>query len=229
MSRAKRAVTWTRDAVGSAWRDFLSIYYANTPTWRLFKSGGLAFFGFFCWAASNLLLSLRPGWSFLYYVMAYGFLLIPYGPFTHIVVVPLAIRWRKRASGTVNTLGKKMSKINISVFIVAVLVLGTMAPGIMILDFSSVTPGDSTDVDPTFDCERSEGEVSCVLSDEAGIDRVVVMSAGEEVTTLTEPPWNFTVPEDDLVQVRDSLRLEVEVQDEDGDTLRTFRERFYLE
>ncbi len=229
MSGARDALTWTRDALGSAWRDFLSIYYANSPTWRVFKSGGLAFFGFFCWAASNLLLSLRPGWTFLYYVMAYGFLLIPYGPFTHIVVVPLAIRWRRRASGTRNTLGKKMSKINISVFIVAVLVVGTMAPGVMILDFSSVTTGDSPDVDPELDCERVEGEVSCALSDEPGIERVVVLSAGEQVTVLTEPPWNFTVPEDDLVQVRDSLRMEVEVQDADGHTLRTFRERFYVE
>lgn len=228
MSRATDALDWTLDALGSAWRDFLSIYYANSPTWRVFKSGGLAFFGFFCWAASNLVLSLRPGWTFLYYIMAYGFLLIPYGPFTHIVVVPLAIRWRKKATGTRNTLGKKMSKINISIFIVAVLVLGTIAPGFMILEFGSVTSDDSPDVNPSLTCEQVEGEITCVLSDEPGIDRVVVFSSGEEVTTLTEPPWRFNVSEDELVQVRDSYRLEVEVQDEEGKTLRTLRRRFFI-
>lgn len=225
MDRLKRAVDWTRDALRSGWRDFLSIYYANSPTWRLMKSGGLAFFGFFCWAASNLVLSVRPGWTFLYYLMAYGLLLIPYGPFTHLVVVPLSIRWRKRASGSLNSFAKNLSKINITVFVLAVLVMGTLAPGFMILEFS-VETDDKPDVDPSLDCQELDGEITCTLSDEPGIGRVVVSSAGEEITRLDEAPWEFTVQKDQLAEVTGSRRLLVEVQTEDGDTLRTFRRRF---
>ena len=81
-------LTWTRRTVRSAWNDLMSVYYANTTIWRLFKSGALIMLGLFAWSGSNLLLSYRPDWGFLYYVMAYGFVLLFWGPFTHLVVVP---------------------------------------------------------------------------------------------------------------------------------------------
>jgi hypothetical protein len=64
------------------WRDLLSVYYANTAVWRWLKSGTLVFFGFFLWAGSTVLQSVT-GWTFLNYTMAYGFLLLAWGPFTH--------------------------------------------------------------------------------------------------------------------------------------------------
>jgi len=50
-------LSFVRRVLIQAWRDLLSVYYANTPIWRLFKSAGLLFFGFFCWSASSLVLS----------------------------------------------------------------------------------------------------------------------------------------------------------------------------
>lgn len=96
-------VQWTREAVANAWRSLKSVYYANTVSWRVLKSGALVFFGFFLWSSSNLLLSYRPGWTFLRYPMAYGFILIPYGPVHHFVVILLALRLRRRTGRSVRS------------------------------------------------------------------------------------------------------------------------------
>jgi hypothetical protein len=67
---------WGQKILVGAWRDLKSVYYANSTIWKLLKSATLVFFGFFLWAGSNLLLSYQPGWGFLYYIMAYGFVLL---------------------------------------------------------------------------------------------------------------------------------------------------------
>jgi hypothetical protein len=63
--------------ISEGWRTFLSVYYANSFSWRVFKSGALVFLGFFLWSSANLLLSYQRSWHLLHYVMAYGFVLIP--------------------------------------------------------------------------------------------------------------------------------------------------------
>ncbi len=225
MERLPEAASTVYYVLRSAWRDFISIYYANTPTWRLLKSAALAFLGFGCWASGNLLLSVKPEWTWLNYLIAYGVLLVFYGPFTHIVVVPLAIRCRRRPQGFLNTLGKRVSKLNITFFILLVIAVGAVAPGFMFLDFGAYG-GDEPDVDPTLSCERVDGVVNCTLSDEPGIHEVVVSTGGEELYRFTEPPYEWTVSEDELYLSQGVRRLQVDVYDEDGNRLRRLVQRF---
>ncbi|WP_265111555.1 hypothetical protein [Halosolutus halophilus] len=211
--------------LGQAWRDLLSVYYANTPIWRLLKSVGLLFFGFFCWSASNLVLSYGIDWTILRYTRSYGFVLILWGPLTHAVIVPLVIRLRRSAqTPTLRTIARQGSKINISIFLAIVLVLGTFPVGPMTLDFQTTLQGGSgSDVNPDLLCTRSDGEIHCHLSESEGIDHVVVTSGDREVERVDEPPFEFTIREDNLEEVVGQQEFVVELQDEGGDTIRRYR------
>ena len=206
------------------WNDLLSVYYANTPIWRVLKSVSLLFFGFFCWSAAALLLSYRPEWTFLYYVMAYGFVLILWGPLTHFVIVPLVIRLRRTAEHPVTrTITRHGSKLNLSVFIVIVIVLGTAPISPMLLDFGTIAGDDGQpDVNPDLLCTNDGEVIECELSDPTGIDHVVVTSGERELTTETDPPFAFEIHEDDLVEVVGQKQFVVELRDEDGETLRRY-------
>ncbi|PCR90119.1 hypothetical protein [Natrinema ejinorense] len=214
-----------RGVIGQAWRDLLSVYYANTPIWRLFKSVGLLFFGFFCWSASSLVLSYGIEWTILQYVRAYGFVLILWGPLTHAVIVPLVIRLRRTAERPiVRTIARNGSKINLSIFLTIVLILGTAPISPMLLDFQAALETDSgADIDPDLSCTRSDGTVSCSLSDPSGIDSVVVTSGNREIERVEEPPFEFTFRENDLEEVVGQKEFVVELRDEDGETLRRYR------
>lgn len=207
------------------WNDTLSIYYANTPIWRMLKSFGLLFFGFFCWSAAGLLYSYRPDWTFLYYVMAYGFALILWGPLTHFVILPVAIRLRRTATHPVTrTFAKKASKINLTVFIAIVLVLGTAPISPMLLDFGTLLEDDDRqpDVNPDLDCVVVDELVECSLSDPTAIDHVVVTSGDRTLETVTDPPFDFTLHVDDLEEVVGQQQFVVELRDDDGDTIRRY-------
>ncbi|ELY88494.1 hypothetical protein [Natrinema altunense] len=216
---------YVRRVLRQAWRDILSVYYANTPIWRLFKSVGLLFFGFFCWTASNLLFSYGVEWTVLEYVRAYGFVLILWGPLTHAVIVPLVIRLRRTADRSiVRTIARNGSKINLSVFLAIVLILGTAPISPMVLDFQPTLEGDSSaDVNPDLSCTRAAGEITCELSESEGIDSVVVTSGGNEVTRTQDPPYDVTFREADLEEAVGQKEFIVELRDEDGETLRRYR------
>ncbi|WP_254767853.1 hypothetical protein [Salinilacihabitans rarus] len=217
---------FVRRVIGRAWRDLLSVFYTNTPIWRLLKSVGLLFFGFFCWSASNLLFSYGVDWTILQYVRAYGFVLIFWGPLTHAVIVPYVIRLRRNARRPLaRTLARQGSKLTIAVFLVLVLVLGTYPIGAMTLDFgSSLQGGDGgSDVDPDLLCTQTDGTVDCRLSESDGIDHVVVLSGDREVDRADEPPFEVAFHEDDLEEVVGQKEFVVELRDEDGDTLRRYR------
>jgi len=208
-----------------AWRDFLSIYYANTVVWRLFKSGALVFLGIFCWIGGNLMLSYKPGWTWLNYLMAYGIFLIFYGPFTHVVVVPLSIKMRKRGvTGVKKKLVSNASKINITVFIIIVILLGTFFPGAIALDFDVGGDGSGTpDIDPELVCTQGASTVGCELSNSTGVDHVVVGSGGEVIRRLEEPPFRFELKEGELAEVVGQRQFTVELRDENDETVRRFR------
>jgi len=214
-----------REAVRSAWRTALTVYYANSPAWRLLKSGALLFLGFFLWAGSNVLRSYQAGWEWLTYPMAYGFLLVWYGPVHHAVVIPLALRWR-RATGRLRTVGAHLPNGTLATFLVAVLVLGTFPAGPMVVDFSSHLAAGGADVDPDVHCVKSETaagtDVHCHLSEGDSVHRLVVKSGGETVTTVEEPPWEFTVAASDLRTTMDSERFTIVLQGENGDTVRRY-------
>lgn len=218
-------VTVLKRSLGRAWRDLLSIYYANTPIWRLLKSVGLLFFGFFCWSASNLVLSYGVDWTILQYTRAYGFVLILWGPLTHAVIVPLVIRLRRTADRpSLRAIARHGSKLNLSIFLAIVLVLATAPISPMVLDFQSALGGDSgPDVDPDLTCTGADGEISCEVADPTGVDRVIVTSGDQELRRVEDPPYAFTIRESELQEAVGQKEFVVEVQDEDGDTVRRYR------
>ncbi|UTF52432.1 hypothetical protein [Natronosalvus rutilus] len=208
------------------WNDVLSVYYANTPIWRVLKSVGLLFFGFFCWSASNLLLSYRPSWSFLYFVAAYGFALIVWGPLTHLALLPWVIRLRRTANHPLTrTVARKGSMLNLSIFLTIVLVLGIAPISPMLLDFGTLVDDGtgSPDVDPDLECTVVDELVECSLSDPSGIDHVVVTSGEVHVKTVEEPPYDFEIRRSNLETVLGQKQFTVELRDEDGATLRRYK------
>lgn len=211
------------------WRDAKSVYYANTPTWRWLKGGTLLFFGFFCWSAASLLLAYRPQWDVLTYVMAYGFLLIVWGPLTHVVVVPATIRLRRSATTPAKRwLGRHGSKLNLTVFFTLVLIVGTVVPGVMVLDFSGALAGGGASPDATADltCTLSDERVECSLENVRGVDHVVVLTGDRELERIDEGPYRFSVPTAALEEAARSKELAVELRDEEGRTLRRFVRTF---
>ena len=222
-------VAYTRRAVRRGWNDLLSIYYANTPVWKLLKVGALLALGLFLWSSANLLLSYRADWSFLYYPMAYGFLLLVWGPLSHLVVVPVVIRCRRSGRGGLwRWFGRHGTKANLTVFLLLVLVLGTFPVGAMTFEFQVPTAGEGGTVDPQLQCTRSDEVVHCHLSDARGVDRVVVLTGGEELLVLEDPPYAFDLDVNDLATVNGDRQFTVEVRDEDGTVLRRYIRRAEL-
>jgi hypothetical protein len=218
------SMSGARRILGQAWRDLLSVYYANTPAWRWLKSGGLVMFGLAIWSGANVLHSYVPEWDFLTYVMAYGFLVIAWGPLTHFLVVPGIIRLRRTAdSGVRRWIARNGSKLNLSVFIVLVIVFGTLAPGVMMLEFSgALTDSGGGDVTADLVCESGEETISCRLEKPQGFDHAVVSSGGERLQRVDGPPYAFEIQRDELTETRDGASFAVELKAEDGSTLRRF-------
>lgn len=223
-------VEWTRNVLTQAWRDTKSVYYANTTIWRLLKSAALVFLGLFTWTGANLLLSYRPDWGFLYYVLSYGFLVIFWGPFTHLVIVPLIIRFRRSGEGGFKRVfWKYATKTNLTIFIVLVLLLGTYPIGPMLFQFQLPTGGDGPlNVDPQLQCTKSPEVIHCHLSDSRGIDTVVVSSGGETLERIEDPPYDFDIQISEIESSRDQQEFTVELRDENGNTIRRYIRRVSL-
>lgn len=208
--------------VRRAWRDFVSVYYANTPTWRWLKSGALVFLGFFAWTTGAVLLSVRPEWGLLSYVIAYGFLLLVWGPFTHFVVVPVTIRLRRTAEHPlVRGFSRHSGKINLTVFFTLVVVFGAFSPGIMMLEFAPL-PGDgkSAQVSGDLVCEEHEEVIACRVENPRGVDHVAVTSGGEELTRAEESPFAFEIRKENIEETRTGKEFVVDYRDADGATVR---------
>ncbi|MFU8870116.1 hypothetical protein [Natronococcus sp.] len=221
----KPPLSYPRRLLSQGWRDLLSVYYANTPIWRVLKSGGLFVFGLFCWSAASLLFSYQPEWAFLTYVMAYGFALVFWGPLTHFVVVPLAIRLRRTGEHPVaRAFARHASKINLSTFIVIVIVLGTAPISPMMLDFAASLGDDSSpDVDTNLVCTEGDETIACELTDPDGVDHLVVTSGEHEVAVVDDPTGEFEIRVDDLEEVVGQKQFTVELKDENGDRVGVFR------
>ncbi|MFB6143407.1 MAG: hypothetical protein ABEJ30_08725 [Halorientalis sp.] len=214
---------WTVDVVENTWRTFKSVYYADSWSWRFLKSGALVFMGFFLWTSSNLVLSYQPAWGWLTYPMAYGFLLLPYGPFHHVAVIPLSLRLRRRGS----RVGRYLPNASLGVFLALVVVLGTFPPGAMTFDFDSALEDTTgTDINPDLLCTRSAHEgtthIHCHVTTSEGIDHVEVMSGGETVTVDRDPPFEFTVSEGELTSVAGQRQFQVVLRDENGEMIRRY-------
>ena len=214
-------------AVSSAWSTVKTVYWANSPSWRVMKSGALVFLGFFVWAGSNILYSYNSSLDVLHYPMAYGFLLIGYGPVHHLVVIPLALKWR-RSDGLKCTLGKRLPNGMLAVFLAALIVLGTFPVGAMTVDFQSQLGDGSADIDPELSCVKTAGEetrVDCELEAVDGVGRIVVETDGETVRTVEDPPYEFTLSESELGEVVGEKQFTVRLEDEDGNFVRRYTRR----
>jgi len=210
---------WLVRSLRDAWRTMRSIYYANSLSWRFLKSGALVFFGFSLWSASNILLSYQPAWTWLHYPMSYGFLLILYGPVHHFLVIPLAIRWRRRGDSSAR-IGRRLPTAGLALFLAAVVVLGTAPMGPVVFDFQSSLAGTSADINPDLLCTQSTGGgeavIHCHLTESEGVDHVVVMSGGERITVDRDPPFDFDVREGQLTSVTGQKQFQVVLKDADG-------------
>ncbi len=217
-------LTYFKRVIRQFWRDFVSIYYANTIVWRWLKSGALLFFGFFLWSGASVLMSYRHDWTFLWYILSYGFVLIFWGPLTHLILVPLIIRLRRTANHPITRkFARKGTKINLTVFFVVVLLLGTFPISPMVLEFTVPDiGGDGQDVNPSLSCSKTEGVIHCHMSNTEGVDHVVVLSGGTELERIDDPPFAFNLRIADLAEVRDQRQFTVEVRDANGNTLRRF-------
>jgi hypothetical protein len=219
---------WLAGSLRDAWRTLRSVYYANSLSWRFLKSGALVFLGFFLWSASNLLLSYQRGWTWLTYPMAYGFLLILYGPVHHFLVIPLALRWRRGggSNDTKTALGRHLPTGGLALFLVAVVVLGTLPVAPVTFDFQSSLDGTSADINPDLLCTQSsaggEAHVHCHLTESAGIDHVVVQSGGDRIAIDRQPPFEFDIHEGQLTTVTGQKQFQVLLKDADGNTIRRY-------
>lgn len=214
-------VAFVRRVLRGMWRDMVSVYYANTLVWRVLKSGALLFLGFFCWIGGNLTLSFVD-WAPFRYVTAYGFALLFWGPFTHLVVVPLVIRLRRTADHPVTRFfSRHGSKTNLTVFLVVVVVLGTFPPGVMTFQFGGAASG-APDITGDLQCTKTPDTVHCHLVNPQGVDHVVVLSGGETIETDEQAPFEFDIPRDELAEVNDQEQFTVELRDENGNTQRRF-------
>ncbi|SEW23555.1 hypothetical protein [Halobacterium jilantaiense] len=214
-------------AVSSAWSTVKTVYWANSPSWRVLKSGALVFLGFFVWAGSNILYSYNGSLDALHYPMAYGFLLIGYGPVHHLVVIPLALKWR-RSDGLRATLGKRLPNGMLVAFVAAILVLGTFPAGAMTVDFQSQLGDGSADVDPELSCVKTTGgdaRVDCELASSEGVGRVVVESGGETVRTVEDPPYEFSLSASEVGEIVGEKQFTVRLEDEDGTFVRRYTRR----
>lgn len=218
-------LTYGRYLVASAWQDTKTIYYANTKPWRVIKSGALLFFGFFLWTAGNVLLSVKPGWGWLYYPMSYGFVLIVYGPIHHLLVIPFALKWR-REGGRLSTLGEHLPNSGLVLFLVLVIILGAFPPGAMAFDFDSTIEGAGVDVNPDLLCTKHVTDettaVHCHLTESQGIDHVTVESGGEQIVVDREPPFDFEMTAAELNEVVGQRQFQVVLRDEDGSAIRRY-------
>jgi len=209
--------------VRQAWRDLLSVYYANTPVWRWLKSGSLVFLGLFLWMSGNVLLAYWTDSVTVRYALAYGFVLILWGPLTHLLVVPAVIRLRRTAENpTVRRIVRHGSKINFATFLVIVAVVGLFAPGVMLLDFSSGFGTDGGDVTAELVCQTDSDPITCELETAAGVDHVVLLAGGEEIDRNDEPPYAVSAPRDSLSEGPSGSQFVIELRGPDGDTLRRF-------
>lgn len=226
---APSPLEYTRHLLRSGWRDLLSIYYANTLIWRLLKSGALIFLGLFCWSGANLVLSYRPDWGFLYVIMAYGFALLLWGPLTHFVIVPLIIRFRRSGhGGPARLVAQHGSKINLTVFILIVIALAIIVPGVMTFEFQVPTGDGGGDVDPDLQCTRSGDIVHCHLTESAGIDHVVITSGGRTIEVIDDPPFDFNVNVNELETINGDRQFTVELRDASDNILRRYVRRVEL-
>jgi hypothetical protein len=159
--------------------------------------------------------------------MAYGFLLIPYGPFTHLVLVPHVIPWLRRRTqdSWLHVLGRHLTLTSLTLFFGAVLWMGTSPPSVMQIDFRAVSSTGQVDVNPTLVCKQSptsDAVVSCHLDQTTGVGSITVESGGTQILRRDEPPFSFSLRQNQLVEVVNQHQFQVVVHNDTNAPVRRF-------
>lgn len=213
-------------AVGT-WHTILTIYYANSLSWRLLKAGGLFFLGCFVWAGSNILASCFSELTLLEYTTSYGFVLIGYGPVHHIAVIPLYQRLRKQGIHLTPGGHAHLPNLSLIVFTVLVLSLAVNPLPVMVIDFQSTFDAGGGDVTTELACVKHTDAndtvgIHCHLTDETGIAQIDVQSGSTHLLTDDTPPFEFSISSTDLESTMGTKRFRVELTDTDGTLIRRF-------
>lgn len=220
-----KMITWPWDLIKKAWNVLKTVYSYNSLPWRILKSGGLVVFGFFNLMASNLLYSYNPNWDFLYLFMSYGALLILYGPIHHLVVIPGTINLGKYNWARKLKIPSRGHQVMLILFFLAVIYFSLFPLNIMTFDLSAVELGSTADIDPEVSCwrvEKGSSTIQCEVSDEPGIAKVVVNHNGETILSVKNPPYRFTVDENDLKTVVGQKSFYIIPKDKNNQMLRRY-------
>lgn len=224
-TRPRRDRNRRKGPLRSFWLAFKALYYASSPSWQILKSGALLLLGFFCWSAGNLLLSYEPTWSWTHYLMAYGFLVIFWGPVTHLVVVPHITPFVRRyfRRRPFHLLGQYLSLINFSIFFIHVVLFGLFPPGHLVFEFGSASGVETArDLNPGLTCTRDLGTIQCTIDSAEGIGSVVVETGGRALVHPVGPKYAFELQEGDLLEVVGQKQFEVLIFAPGGDLARSF-------
>jgi hypothetical protein len=207
------------------WEILSTVYSYNSLSWRFLKSAGLIVFGFFNLMASNLLLSYKPDWTFLYFFMAYGSLLIVYGPIHHLIVIPASLKLGRYSWARDLGIPRWGHVCMLVLFFVAVLYFSFFPLDVMTFELKATGLTGSADISPEISCWRPEQQsttIRCTVSNEPGIASVLVETNGEPLRTDEKAPFQFSFDESDLNEVVGQKSFAIVPQDKNGNMLRRY-------
>lgn len=214
------------DTLKAGWDILRTVYWYNSLAWRILKSGALIVLGFFCLSGGNLVLSYKPDWTFLNYLISYGFLLIVYGPIHHLVVIPGSLRLAHTSWGHVLRINKRGPFWTLILFFTAVAWFGASPLDVMRFEFKPTGLTESPDINPEVTCYREATEgtdlIRCSLPSVAEIAYVEVENKGTTVITDRDPPFEFTIEVAELEEVVGQKNFHVILRDKDGYMIRRY-------
>jgi ABC-type spermidine/putrescine transport system permease subunit I len=120
------------------------------------------------------------------------------------VVVPLAIRLRRSAEHpAARWFSRNSGKVNLSIFFTLVIILGTVAPPIMMMEFSpSFADNGGEPFGGELVCEDGEAVITCQVNEPEGFDRIEITTGGETIRTVDGPPFEFELQRENIRDTR---------------------------
>lgn len=215
------------EALKKGWDILRTVYWYNSLPWRILKSGALVVLGFFCLSGGNLLLSYKPDWAVLHYLIAYGFLLILYGPIHHLLVIPVSLKLAHYSWGKRLRLNKRGPFWTLIFFFVAVGLLGLYPPDVMTFDFSALQLSGSHDINPDVSCYRnpenqSPAVIHCRVEATGEIGYVEVENKGKIIQTDRESPYELSIDVSDLDEVVGQKNFHIVLRTDNGQMIRRY-------
>lgn len=213
------------ELIERGWEILNTVYSYNSVPWRLLKAGALIVFGFFNFMAGNLLYSYKPDWNFLKFFMAYGSLLIVYGPIHHLVVIPGSLKLGRYSWARNLKIPQWGHVILLVTFFSAVVYFSVFPMNFMIFEIEAQGMMGATDIDPEVTCWRPKENsttIKCTVSHEPGIDYVDLQTRDKTVLTSDTVPHHFSVDESNIDEVVGQKTFSIIPRDKHGNILRRY-------